>query len=123
MYFTCASHGLQRQTGLIEASTKKPHHWGSIIVCVTSRLTRLNLTKQIKLFFSQHVRKAAKSKQNKHEVSRTLILISPMTRFLCSSLYYAHIPLESWGKTSKINGQSRFKMQIYFPLSWCSLSL
>ena len=45
---------------------------GSIIVQLTC-LTGLDLTNQVKLLQIQHS-KAAESKDNKHEVSRTLIL-------------------------------------------------
>ena len=45
---------------------------GSITVRLNSCLTRLELTKQVKLLFIQQ-KKAAESKQNKQEVRHTMI--------------------------------------------------
>ena len=49
---------------------------GSITVRLNSCLTRLELTKQVKLLFIQQ-KKAAESKQNKQEVRHTMIGTSP----------------------------------------------
>ena len=65
------------------------HHRESIIVWLTSCLTGLHLTKQVNLKLIQHSQKAAKSKQNKQEVGRAVIL-SPMVSVLWPMLNHSN---------------------------------
>ena len=79
---TVAGFDINVTTDLFSFETKDGQIWveqrtltigGSITVRTTSCLTGLDLTRQVKLFFIQH-EQSAESKQNKQEVSQTVIL-------------------------------------------------